>query len=99
VTNIKAFGTDGEPEPIKAFSCAFPHAVHLRCTNHLHQNVKDKLRSLGFSQEISKYVIADIFSIQIGSHFEKGMVNAKDKKLFMESVQHKWNYLERRYQS
>ena len=62
--NIQAFGTDGESELIKAFSCAFPHAVHLRCTNHLHQNIKDKLRLLGFSQEISRNIIADILVLK-----------------------------------
>ena len=28
--HLKAFGTDGELELIKAFSISFPHAVHLR---------------------------------------------------------------------
>lgn len=48
--NLKAFGTDGEPELIKAFNVVFPKAVHLRCVNHLKQNIKDKLRSLGIPQ-------------------------------------------------
>ena len=59
--NIKAFGTDGEPELIKAFHSAFSDAVQLRCTNHLRQNIKDKLRSLGLSQELSKDILADIW--------------------------------------
>ena len=33
--NLKAFGTDGEPELIKAFNVCFPSAVHLRCTLHM----------------------------------------------------------------
>jgi len=41
--NLRAYGTDGEPELIRAFSICFPNAVHLRCTNHLRQNIKDKL--------------------------------------------------------
>jgi len=96
--NIKAFGTDGEPELIKAFHCAFPNAVHLRCTNHLRQNIKDKLRSLGLSQELSKDIVADIFGRRIGVHFEKGLVDAEDKKLFqayLKLIKQKWNNIER----
>ena len=51
--NLKAFGTDGEPEFIKAFNVCFPSAVHLRCTLHLRQNVKDKLRNLGVPQSVA----------------------------------------------
>ena len=38
LATIKAFGTDGEPQLIKAFSVCFSQAIHLRCVNHL--NVK-----------------------------------------------------------
>ena len=41
---IKAFGSDGEPELIKAFSLAFRDAVQLHCFSHIRQNIKDKLR-------------------------------------------------------
>ena len=62
LTKLKAFGTDGEPELIKAFHVCFPQATHLRCTNHLRQNVKDKLLSLGVSQSVSSEFLADIFN-------------------------------------
>ena len=39
-TGLKAYGTDGEPELIKAFKICYPNAVHQRCTNHLRQNIK-----------------------------------------------------------
>jgi len=68
--------------------------VHLRCTNHLRQNIKEKLRSLELSQELSKDIMADIFGRQIGVHFEKGLVDAENKKLFLaylKSVTQKWN--------
>ena len=61
--SLKAFGTDGESELIKAFQMCFPNSVHLRCTNHLRQNVKDKLRDLNMSQIVSKEILADIFGI------------------------------------
>jgi len=35
LSGLKAYGTDGEPELIKAFCMCFPKAIHLRCTNHI----------------------------------------------------------------
>ena len=60
VAKLKAFGTDGEPELIKAFSVAFPGAIHLRCVNHMRQNVKDKLHALNIPKEIWKEFLDDI---------------------------------------
>ncbi len=46
LTNIKCYGTDGESELIKGFGAVFQSAFHLCCTNHLRQNVKNKLSFL-----------------------------------------------------
>lgn len=74
--DLKAFGTDGEPELIKAFNVCFPTAVHLRCTLHLRQNVKDKLRNLGVPQSVAREFVDDIFGKQTGSHFKAGLVDS-----------------------
>ena len=98
LTNLKSFGTDGEPELIKAFSICFPNAVHLRCTNHLRQNIKDKLRVLNIPQRVWKEFLADIFGKQAGSHFEHGLVDASSEATFLsalENVKGRWNNLER----
>ena len=98
LTKLKAFGTDGEPELIKAFHFCFPQATHLRCTNHLRQNVKDKLRSLGISQSVSSEFLADIFGVQKGSKFEHGLIDADSEASFdtsLEHLKHRWNNLER----
>ena len=98
LTKLKAFGTDGEPELIKAFHVCFPQATHLRCTNHLRQNVKDKLLSLDISQSVSSEVLADIFGVQKGSKFERGLIDANSKASFdtaLEHLKHRWNNLER----
>lgn len=79
LAKLKAFGTDGEPELIKAFHLCFPNATHLRCVNHLRQNIKDKLRSLGLPHSIWKEYLADIFGTQKGSHFESGLVDASSR--------------------
>ena len=98
VAKLKAFGTDGEPELIKAFSVAFPGAVHLRCVNHMRQNVKDKLHALNIPRSIWKDFLDDIFGSQIGSHFEMGLIDAESDTSFwkaLEQLRTRWNNLER----
>ena len=95
---LKAFGTDGESELIKAFQLCFPQATHLRCTNHLRQNIKDKLRSLGVPQSVFSEFLADIFGVQKGSNFEAGLIDADSETSFtaaLEHLKHRWNNLER----
>ena len=98
LVNLKAFGTDGEPELIKAFNVCFPKAAHLRCMNHMRQNVKDKLRNLRIPQGVMRDFLDNIFGKQIGSHFEDGLVDAKSESAFRDSpskLKCRWNNLER----
>lgn len=95
---LKAFGTDGEPEFVKAFNMCFPKATHLRCVYHLRQNVKEKLRSLHLPQNIWKEFLADIFDTQKRSHFESGLIDASSKSDFciaLAKFKEKWDNLER----
>ena len=95
---LRAFATDGESELIKAFGLTFPEAAHLRCTNHLRQNIKDKLRALSIPQEAWKEFLADIFGAQVGSHFEMGLVDAESESSFWQALRglkEHWNNLER----
>ena len=95
---IKAFGSDGEPELIKAFSLAFRDAVQLRCFSHFRQNIKDKLREIGMHESATKTILDDIFGRQIGSHFEEGLVDAEKEKTFwsmLDSLEIEWSNLER----
>lgn len=78
---IKSFGTDGEPELIRAFKTVFPNAVHLRCCNHLRQNIKDKLNSLKL-QAVTGEILSDIFGKQIGTHFESGLIDSESQDSF-----------------
>lgn len=96
--SLKAFGTDGEAELIKAFSVCFPSAVHLRCTLHVRQNIKDKLRNLSVPQSVAREFLDDIFGKQIGSHFEAGLVDSESETTFrnaLSKLQYRWNNLER----
>ena len=96
LVNLKAYGTDGESELIKAFHLCFPKAVHLRCTNHLRQNIKEKLRELNLPQSVSKEILADLFGTRIGTHFETGLADAESETAFNKSLELKtrWNNLE-----
>ena len=98
LSKLRAFGTDGEFQLIRAFSVTFPKAVHLRCMNHIRQNVKDKLRALGIPQTAWKEFLADVFGVQKGSHFEMGLVDAHSGDSFWEalhSLEERWNNLEK----
>ena len=97
LSGLKAYGTDGEPELIKAFSMCFPKAIHLRCTNHIRQNIKDKLRQLSIPQNVSQEILADIFGTRVGTQFESGLADAESELIFarsLERVKAKWNNLE-----
>ena len=95
---IKAFGSDGEPELIKAFSVAFRDAVQLCCFSHFRQNIKDKLQEIGMHESATKTILDNIFGRQIGSHFEEGLVDAEEEKTFwsmLDSLEIEWSNLER----
>ena len=98
LVSIKAFGTDGEPELIKAFKAVFTTATHLRCFNHIRKNIKGKLESLNIPQKVAKEFIQDIFGVQRGSHFESGLVDLESDISFYNTVKQlecRWNNLER----
>ncbi len=85
LVNVKAFGTDGEPELIKAFNVCFPNAVHLRYTIHMHKNVKDK--------HIPQCVMNDFLNDIFGSHFEAGLVDAESESSFraaLSRLKYRW---------
>ena len=71
---------------IKAFKIRFRSAIHLRCTNHLRQTIKDKLRELNIPQHISKEILADIFGLRNATHFESGLADADSKSSFTHEV-------------
>ena len=98
LVHLRAFGTDGESELIKAFHTCFPQAVHLRCTNHLRQNIKEKLHDLKIPQNVWKAFLSDIFGVQIGTHFERGLIDSQSESSFsaqLTTLRERWNNLER----
>ena len=96
LSGLKAYSTDGEPELIKAFRMYFPKAINLRCTNHVCQNIKEKLREPYIPQHVSKEILADIFGSRNPTHFETALAEAQSDLIFtrsLERVKAKWNNL------
>ena len=100
LVGLRSFGTDGEPQLIKAFETVFPGAIHLRCVNHLRQNVKDKLHALCLPQSAWKDFLGDIFGQQTGTQYEKGLVDSVSPNIFRAALsrfKNRWNNLEISY--
>lgn len=51
------------------------------------QNIKDKLRDLNMSQNVTKEIVADIFGTRIGTHFESSLADAQSEALFKKSLE------------
>ena len=45
---VRAFGTDGEENLVKALSHTLAFGVHLTCFNHVRRNIKHDLSERGF---------------------------------------------------
>ena len=94
-TNLKVYGTDGEQAITNAASEAFPFAVHLRCANHLKDNITDYLRKMLLPDAMVKDVLRDIF----GTTSERGLIHATarefDAKLSV--LEKRWETLEKQH--
>lgn len=94
-TNLKVYGTDGEQAIVNAAKEAFPFAVHLRCANHLKDNITDHLRKLLLPDAVVKDVVRDIFS----TSSERGLIHATaqefDAKLSV--LEKRWEVLEKEH--
>ena len=94
-TTLRANGTDGEQALSNAAADAFPFAIHLRCTNHLKDNITMHLRK----QLLPECVVKEILSDMFGTATEKGLVHAPNQDFDdkMKLVQKRWNELEKQY--
>ena len=71
-----AYGTDGEQALSNAAATAFPFATHLRCANHLRDNIAIHLRKQLLPEAVIKEVLSDTF----GTASEKGLIHASEKE-------------------
>ena len=91
-TTLRAYGTDCEKALVLAAADAFPFVIHLKCANHLKDNIIDHLRKQLLPEKVVNEVVYDIF----GNSNEKGLIHAThkefDEKLLI--LQKRWNNLE-----
>lgn len=74
----------------------FSSAINLRCSNHLRQNLKEKLSTLNLELRVSKEMLSDVFGRQVGTHLESGLVDANSKTIFctaLKRLKDRWNNL------
>ena len=94
-TTLKVYGTDGEQAITNAASEAFPFAVHLRCANHLKDNISDHLRKMLLPDAMIKDILRDIF----GTTFEKGLIHAiaREFDAKLNVLKKQWEVLEKQH--
>ena len=85
-TSLQGYGTDGE----QALSAAeaFPFASHLRCANHLKDNITTHLHKQLLPESVVKEILSDIF----GTANENGLIHALDGEfgVKMKIIQKRW---------
>ena len=94
LTNIKAFGTDGEQELYKAFKAQLPNSIHLRCFRHFRANLSAKLTKLCIPTSVAKEFLKDVFGQTTGDVHEAGLVDATSTEEFttkLEAYREVWN--------
>lgn len=96
-TSLRAYGTDGEQALSNAAANAFPFATHLRCANHLRDNITTHLHKQLLPEAIIKEVLNDIF----GTASEKGLIHASEKEFDdkMKLLQKRWDLLEKQHKA
>ena len=91
ISDLQAFGTDGEENLFKAFSAQFSRAKHLRCFLHFRDNCKAKLQQMSVQNDVTIEIIQDI----LGSFLKgkEGLVDASDCDALrdrLHSLKSKW---------
>ena len=103
LSNLLAFGTDGEETLVKAFSQQFPRAVHLRCFRHMKGNISRKLTvDLKLPESVAASFMVDIFGCKVGPTFHEGLVDSISEDDFfanLASVKDKWQKLQDEHNS
>ena len=100
LSKLKCFGSDREDALVKAFSTAFPNAIHLRCFLHFRGNIEEKLRQLKLPSVVVKAFVHDVLGNP--AQLEFGLVDAEDEAEFdstLASLKVVWNEREKPYNS
>ena len=79
ISNLKAFGTDGEKNLFAAFRTCFSEANHLLCTIHVKNNITNKCNDLGID---SSSYIEEIFGKKVREMKFRGLIDCYTKEEF-----------------
>ena len=92
ICDIVAVGTDGEQAIVKSLEALFPdNLIHLRCFVHMRDNIRRKLSDMLFPHSAQNIIFHDIFGLQQGSVYTKGLVDAMSISEFEQNLD---NYFE-----
>ena len=82
LSEIQAFGTDGEIALQQGLLKPCPNSRLLSCFGHFKSNIKDKQSSLRVPKQCHTKFLGDIFGYDIGSTNCEGLVDSEDKDVF-----------------
>jgi len=76
---IRAVGTDGDKALVNALIVVFPEGlIHLRCFFHMKDNIHRKLTEMAIPESNREVIVKDIFGVQQGTVYMKGLLDAVD---------------------
>ena len=94
VSQLKAYGTDGELALSNAFKQEFPEADHHLCYIHLKRNMESKLTKLGIHGKDQFPFVHDVIGGKVEGTCFHGIVDCEDGNEFYAklcSLEHIWN--------
>jgi hypothetical protein len=82
VKELKAFGTDGDPNMYNAFSCVFHNSLHLLCELHIKDNITKKMSDCNIDKSNQQKIMNKLFGFQINGDQIDGLVQTKSDDEF-----------------
>ncbi len=99
LSNVVAFGTDGEQAIVKAVKATFhDKIIHLRCFIHMKDIIRRKLTDLLLPEQVREEIVRDIFGTQQGTVYVKGILDTLDSADFdqrLTRLKAKWDDMEK----
>ena len=94
ISDLKAYGTDGEKPLITALETCFPGVTSLRCFIHKKKNIEEHLK--GSTNLVKKEIMQDIFGSRDCEVFNMGLVDSDSEESFdisLGQLQQRWERL------
>jgi hypothetical protein len=82
ITELKAFGTDGDKNMYDAFSSVFNNSMHLLCELHMKDNITKKMGDCNIDKKSQNSIMDKLFGVQMDNDRIDGLVQAKSDEEF-----------------